>query len=52
MTLLQCNHVITEVTSLLEGMPVSDLLTDPVKKELIILLVNLRLRNETIETSA
>lgn len=52
MTLTEVNHVITEICLMLENMPETVILTDPVKKELAVLIVKLRLEKDKIETSA
>ena len=51
MTLTNLNHIITELNSLIESMPNTPLFNDQLKRDLVKLLVELRLKNEIIETS-
>lgn len=52
MELIKCNHIITEITAVIEAMPDTPLFNTTLKRDLVTLLVELRLKNEVIETVA
>jgi len=51
MTLVECNHVITEIKTMLQGLVDSLVISGADSQNLLPVLVNLRLKNEAIETS-
>jgi len=51
MTLTECNHVITEIKTMLKGLVDNEVISGADSLSLLPVMVNLRLKNETIETS-
>lgn len=50
MTLTECNHAITEIKTMLNGLVASEVISGQDSQNLLPVLVELRLKNETIKT--